>query len=71
MLGLQNAIRSFQQISDRSFGFKVEFRIGVVLHLIWYNIYTKIRIYMGDRLMVGQQTLDLFIGVRIPVPQHN
>ena len=25
--------------------------------------------YLGDRLMVGQQTLDLFIGVRIPVPQ--
>ena len=25
---------------------------------------------MGDRLMVGQQTLDLFIMVRIHVPQQ-
>ncbi len=24
---------------------------------------------MGDRLMAGRQTLDLSIGVRIPVPQ--
>ena len=24
----------------------------------------------GDRLMVGQQVLVLFIGVRVPVPEH-
>jgi hypothetical protein len=26
---------------------------------------------LRDRLMVGQRTLDPFIGVRIPVPQQN
>jgi hypothetical protein len=27
-------------------------------------------ILFGDRLTVGQQVLDLFIGVRVPVPEH-
>ena len=33
--------------------------------------FEKLYTALGDRLMVGQQPLELFIGVRIPVPERS